>query len=289
MPRPNGVSNEYQSGATAPADRTDREHGGGKTGAIEKGRETATIGGSPDEGRRIAEQRYWDGQLRWQRTTAIAAIGAFLAAGAYAWLAREQVSAMRDTVTQTQKLVEQQIGATRAAEKANDIARQTLETTERAYISIEYPEVTPLRIGETPHFKCILRNTGHRPATRIELGAPLSFGPPWSGKGPRPHSRGDFFPPVEEDAGDILAPDETKTFEMPVKLWVPPEMLKELKLHDPAFQVLDFRKVIAGKQEVSVMIMVGYDDGFGHARTSWKNLRYVPPLGKFVVDSSHES
>ncbi len=177
-----------------------------------------------------------------------------------------------------------QTSAVEAARKANEIAQQTLETEARAYISIENARVIQFGIGRTPRFTCILRNTGHVPATRIVLVPTIGFGPPYKGKGPRPISRGDFFTPAPEDAGDILAPGESKPFDYEIKNFMPPPMATKRRL--PFF---DLRKMMAGQQELSVLAAVAYYDGFGHARTSWKNLRYDPYFHTFVIDSSHES
>ena len=193
------------------------------------------------------------------------------------------------TLTSLNKSVGAQIDATNAAKQANVIAQQTLEITERAYISIEDPKVTHFRVGQTPRFSCILRNTGHRPATRIQLMAPFGYGPPWKGKGPRPISRGDFLMPASEDAGDVLGPGETQHFDLEIKNMIPPSMRKEIKKQMPNFQPLEIASVIAGQQELSITAVVAYMDGFGHARTSWKHLLYDPRFHGFGVDSSHES
>jgi hypothetical protein len=110
------------------------------------------------------------------------------------------------------------------------------------------------------------------------------MGTTWKGKGPRPIPRGDFFPPAAEDAGDILAPGETKPFSYEIKDIFPSYARRKM----PQF-TLDMRKVIAGQQELTVLAIVAYIDGFGHARTSWKQLRYDPYFHTFMIDSSHES
>src|SRR5260221_6903057 len=145
-----------------------------------------------------------------------------------------------------------QIEAANAAKQANVIAQQALETEDRAYISIENAEVKGF--PATPHFSCILRNTGHRPATRIALIPSFGWGPPWKGKGPRPIARGDFFPPAEEDAGDILAPSETKPFDYEVKDFMPLSARKKM----PAFTRLDMGKVVAGQPALTIPAIVAY-------------------------------
>jgi len=191
---------------------------------------------------------------------------AFTAAAYYAHIASQQLDQMRNAVNQ--------------ATAANVIAQKTLEMGQRAYISIENPEVKDFRIGGKPRFSCTLRNTGHAPATRIVLIPSWGWGPHWKGKGPRPIPLGDLWTPAREDAGDILAPDETKSFNYEIKNIAPAL---------PRLTGWDIQKVIAGKQELTVLAIVAYFDGFGHARTSWKQLRYDPYFHAFSVDSSHES
>ncbi len=177
--------------------------------------------------------------------------------------------------------------AARAAQASADVARQALEISQRAYISIENPQVKNFAIGQEPRFTCVLRNTGHLPATRISLLPTREWGPPYKGKEPRPLSHGEFIQPAPEDAGDILAPDETKPFDYPVAVRFPASIRKQIgKQHIPQF---DIGKVIAGQQELTIMAGVAYMDGFGHARTSWKELLYIPDSRTFIVISSHES
>ena len=124
-----------------------------------------------------SEQKYWQKQVFWQRISAIATVLAFAAAFVYAYFAHQQVDAMRESVTKSQNLVNQQIEANKtagsaanAAINAAKIASDTLALSQAAVAAdIEVDDIK----CSTPRFQpdttitVLLKNVGQTRATDI--------------------------------------------------------------------------------------------------------------------------
>jgi hypothetical protein len=137
-------------------------------------------------------------QARWQKATAIITGLAVLVAGIYAYFAHQQVTAMRDAVTESQNLVVktselviEQAKATRAAQQAADAATSAAKTARDEFVLTEGTDMEPeglqctVAANKDAEMKIALksRNMGRRRATNVRIDLWYSVNGEECGKG----------------------------------------------------------------------------------------------------------
>src|SRR6266849_7849759 len=90
-----------------------------------------------------------------------------LIVGYQAYTNGQQLSAMRDGLTQTQKMAEQNERAVKAAEENAKIARESFYIGERPYFGVVGMGVTGVFSQQVPTLKIALMNGGQTPAWRL--------------------------------------------------------------------------------------------------------------------------
>ncbi len=155
--------------------------------------------------------------------------------------------------------------AVKAANAANEIAKETFVMSQRARISINDVSIAQ-PLPNRPVLTCKLANTGEKPAIGV-----LTY-PTWSEDHPsRSHDRTPHDSPEDDrtaqriredssDSGYVMDPhsEEAVSIELTIPKEDKPALLTEI----------EWEKILAGKFKPHIGICVSYFDGFGNARVS---------------------
>ncbi len=161
-----------------------------------------------------------------------------------------------------------------AAADANRIAREQIEMTQRARVSILAMSVSRNVVFGKIVVSCSLQNAGQLPASHVLICQAMTNGTDW-----HPPKRAELhIAPQIEEMGLVFAPGETEGWQ---------EWREE-------FSVSDYEAAERGEIWLRVRIIVSYFDGIGgdgnigRERTTWKWFQWHPETGAFQICSARQ-
>jgi hypothetical protein len=152
--------------------------------------------------------------------------------------------------------LEQMIGATRAAEKANDFSLRVFEANERAVVIPDQP----VEFLDQGLIKVSMRNSGKRPAGPFFLWIVPSR---WRAGDPRP-----IATPTTESG--TFRPDARR---------IPAGGHLDFVVPIEGMTATDVTRIRGGTEKLSVYITITYDNGFGKDGKFDANFQYMPKIG----------
>jgi hypothetical protein len=218
----------------------------------ECGRVTVEIPRAPanpptaDDEHRTKEERYWKLQVRWQKATTIVTGLAVLVAAIYAGFARQQVTAMRNAVTEQTGATQAAKDAADAAKAANVIAQESTERDLRAYVAGVPTFIFSFDAEHLTKIKFAIINSGKTPAYEETHQAEIIICP-------NPLPPGYVFPPI----GGSSSP--------PIALF-PNVPFYGTKISDKCFTADEIDGVRKGSMAIYVFGEIHYRDAFQKER-----------------------